>query len=221
MTYYLTSATTPTLRRLYRAAKTIAKAANEGDKIMCPCGCLKQFHKKSKSQIFLNSKSDKCKDRYYSRTRSKANYAYTQGMLKILREMNAYVNKNKAPKLTPKKKEKIIINSVKNEPSAENYVEILNQVKNASKSAEKGSRVMCPCGCMKTFIKSTGHHTFSRDNGEECKDSYWTTVRSDDDIEMSAEKMIAFKVMRNYVEDSIKEENKIKSKKLSSKRRKL
>ena len=88
------SATNPTLRKLYRKAKTIAKHAPVGHKIMCPCGCLQEFKKKTETQAFAKSEKDTHKNRYYTRTRSKSNYMFDQKMLMIESKMKSYIHKN-------------------------------------------------------------------------------------------------------------------------------
>lgn len=91
------SYTNPTLRGLYRKARLVARAADIGDEVMCPCGCLKKFTKHVKSQIFLNSGDTSHKDTYYNRVRSKSNYAFDSQMFKIKTIMDHYVRENYVP----------------------------------------------------------------------------------------------------------------------------
>lgn len=206
MSYYTPLSTNPSLRKLYRGAKKIAQDSKKGDKIMCPCGCLKSFRKTSDSHIFMKSEKDVCKTRYYTKTNSKRSFDLTKEMMNI----HIVMNKNNNPEKIKKSKRIEEVNYVNDETTSENYINVLKEVKKSSKNAKKGARVMCPCGCLKTFIKNTGHHTFSRDEKDECKDKFYTTIRSENNIEMTPENILSFKVMRNYVLDNIKESSKNK-----------
>jgi hypothetical protein len=212
MSYYTPLSTNPSLRKLYRGAKKIAQDSKKGDKIMCPCGCLNLFKKTSDSHIFMKSEKDVCKTRYYTKTNSKRSFDLTKEMMTIHIGMNKYIKEYKKnnPEKENKSKKTEEVNYVNDEATSENYINVLKEVKKSSKNNKKGSRVMCPCGCLKTFIKNTEHHTFSRDAKDECKDKFYTIVRSENKIEMTPEKILSFKVMRNYVLDNIKEFNKIK-----------
>lgn len=64
----------PELRKLSKRIFYIAKASVKGEKIMCPCGCLAEFRKRTDSQVFAQKVG--CKDTYYNVVRSKSNHAF-------------------------------------------------------------------------------------------------------------------------------------------------
>lgn len=138
-------------------------------------------------------------------------------MLEIRHVMTIYLLnnqiKNKETIKNSSKKETLTF--VTDDFSPENFINVMKQTKIASKNANAGQRVMCSCGCMKTFVKSTSHHTFCRDEGEACKDKYYSITRGNEKIEITPEIEFKFKIMKNYVNDSISAEiskNKVKSK---------
>lgn len=83
--------TNPEMRKLYKRLYHIAKASVKGDKVMCACGCLTYFKKRTDSQVFANK--IECKDRYYNLTRSKSNYALTSEALGVRRSIWSYISK--------------------------------------------------------------------------------------------------------------------------------
>lgn len=83
------------LRRLFKRAKDFAQKCNQGDTIMCPCGCMRLFAKKTKKSIFFEQKNNQCKNNYYSRIRSESNYDFDSQKKIVFSIMNSYVCKKK------------------------------------------------------------------------------------------------------------------------------
>lgn len=81
--------TNPELRKLYKRLYHIAKAAVKGERVMCPCGCMVHFRKRTDSHVF--ARKVECKDDYYNRIRSKSNYAFTSKMLGVEQGMKRYI----------------------------------------------------------------------------------------------------------------------------------
>ena len=199
MAYIQRSATNPALRKLYRQLKAIAKNSDVGDKVMCPCGCLKTFHKKTKNDKYLPNNGTLHKDRYNNRVRSKSNYDFDSQMLHMETTMKIYVEKNKdklkkvcQSQLSP---EKVSLEKISDSATSENLKAVMQQVKSLNKTSVKGSSVICPCGCGDVFCKTTPHHAFSRKSGEDCKDKYYEIVRSNKPVEMSIENVLSFKFL--------------------------
>lgn len=85
--------TNPELRKLYNRLYHVAKASVKGEKVLCPCGCMVEFRKRTDSHVFAHREGGVCKTRYYNRIRSKSNYAYTPKMLKTRQGIWRYLSK--------------------------------------------------------------------------------------------------------------------------------
>lgn len=215
----------PTLRKLYRATKTIAKQADVGTKVMCPCGCLQEFKKMSKEHVFQKDEKNSHKTQYYNRTRSTANNAFDSNMLKIHRVMKSYVEKNKA--LLPKRKsvkktepEKIDLRGVSSEPTFKNLKKVMEQNKSINKNAKVGEMILCACGCGEKIIKSSYQQAFSQSEGKAHKDDYHNIVRTEN-MDMTLERIVAFKKMHSHVTKEIEKLKVQPKKKTSNKKKKI
>lgn len=226
--------TNSTLRKLYRTAKSIAKNAEVGRKIMCPCGCLQEFHKKSENQIFQKpsgGNGSTHKDRYYTRVRSTSNYMFDDKMLMIERRMTSYIAKNKdllpanVKKNKVAKKEEFSKDIVSSDISNDNFIALMKQNKSINKNKNTGEKILCPCGCGESTIKGSYQQAYAQSELVSHKDTYYNITRGDVKLDLNDPKVIkSYNIMHKYVEKEIKslkvEEPKNKTKKRSTNRRK-
>ncbi len=199
-------ATTPKLRKAYKTAKLIADHAPIKTKIMCPCGCLQSFYKKTESHSFQQDPKNNHKNRYYSRTRSKRNPPYTTEMFKIQETMNAYISnyKKNNPEFSVKKKNptvKVSIFPVGDPSTKDGAIKLMEQNKAISRNAKVGSKILCSCGCNLTTHKSSYQQVFIQGNDHQHKNDYWNKIRDGFVITPELEK--SFSAMKAHVDNYV------------------
>lgn len=201
----------PEMRKYMRKAKTIAKSAELGETVMCPCGCMTNFKKETKYQCFNTSNGTKCKDRYYNITRKKNNPALKMSTHKKIKRMGLYIAKKEKEviqKYLESKENKVnevvekgieLKLSVSDNFDKNEFIELMKQTKNISQISPINKEIMCPCGCGTSFIKSTKANAYNRIEGNKHKDDYYGKIRGEIEIEYSIENKNIFNNMKKYV----------------------
>lgn len=198
--------TNPQLRKLYRSARTIAKKADVGSKVMCPCGCLKQFKKTKKNQVFLPGNETKRHENDYNRlVKSNDNNEPDDAMILIEKTMTAYIDgyKKTQPITEDATVEKVKLTPLNSTPTSENFIRLMKQTRAVNRNSRIGSTLLCPCGCNERFMKESDLQTFPN---EECKENYHELIQ--EGFGMNEDKETAFKIMHiffNKVIDKLKE----------------
>lgn len=195
--------TNPQLRKTYRAAKTISKKAVVGSTVMCPCGCLEQFEKEKKNQIFSLSHSRHSSD-FHSRTKSNADNENDADMNTIQRVMSAYIQNYKVEQTHQESfdndiKEKIKLSDIDSNPTNQNFLKLITQSRAISRHTKTGTKTLCSCGCNTIFIKLTEQQVFA--NSDECSDNFDFLIENE--FEMDDDMKTSFKIMHMFVAKAV------------------
>lgn len=221
----------PTLRNLYRKTFRIANKKEVGDVIMCPCGCLQMFKKANKNNVFAaTTGSHNHKNNFYSRVRSKSNYAFTDKMLNIEIKMNRYIANNlkflekKEVKEFKPEPLKTITDDIKNNMTVDNYIELMKTQKSINSNKKVGDEILCPCGCNELIKKRSYQQVYSQSKTMDLthKNNYYNITRGDTKININDNKTIkSFKILKENIEKENSLKNKVVNNKKNKQRRKI
>lgn len=204
----------PEMRKYMRKAKIIAEKSNVGDKVMCPCGCMNNFKKQTKTQCFNRSKGDSCKTTYYNRIRRTNNPPLKMENHQIIRKMSIYISmKEKELKLINKTKRienidnkldfisNLSLQKNNNDTFSDHFISLMKQTKEISKMSAPNTDVVCPCGCAETFKKTTKDNTYNRIEGNKHKDDFYSKIKGEIKIEENEENLKSLNKMNNYIKE--------------------
>lgn len=204
----------PEMRKLLRQAKQIATNAPVGTKLMCPCGCGQEYHKKQ-GQIFQNAATGNHKDKYHNNVRSTANHALDGETLELRRKLKAYIHKhfelldvfkrNNKPSVKANKVAQFVMpKSLPKDFSSDNMIKVMELNKEVSAVAKVGSQILCSCGCGDIITKNTYQQVFSQKRDKQCKDDFHNKVRGSMKIEDSQSNIKAFEALKKNIKEQYK-----------------